>query len=899
MAKTVFLIDGHNLLYRAHFVLIKNPLINSKGMNTSVCHGVTLMIQKVLATHDPQWLAVAFDRAEPTFRKQEYDDYKKGRPPMPGEIQEQLPIVHDILDGYGIPVVEVAGYEADDVIGTITERMKAQDFKVVILTGDKDLLQLVDQHVTVHLLKVGVTEFETMHPPEVQQKYGVTPAQIVDLLALSGDAADNIPGVPGVGPKTAAKLIQQFGSIDLLLANLDAVKMDKVRQNIHQNQEDVRLGKYLATIKRDVPLELTVDQLQRSKVDVAKLRKLFTDLEFRSLLDKLTAVQSEQDFTTVLVQQQPELETLCADIQAAGMFAYDLETTAADPMQANLVGIALAYDRDRAFYIPVGHATADQQLSLATVQQYLGPLLLEPRLLKIGHNIKYDWIVSRRHGLELDGPIYDTMVFSYLYEPLRRQHNLDALSMDHLGYRKIPTVELIGKGASQITMAQVAIAKVANYACEDAVMTMRLYDFFQPQLDQAGYRYLYEEVEAPLIRVLVAMEMAGIKVDPEQLAELAGELRAKLSDLIEAIYAEAGEEFNINSPKQLNKILFDKLQYPTRGLKKTTHGWSTDEETLSKLIDPTRGYIQFPELLLDYRGFSKLLTTYLEALPRMINPRTGRIHTSFNQTITETGRLSSSDPNLQNIPARGEWGAKIRMAFIPDPPDWSIISADYSQIELRIMAHVSGDPTLKDLFSRGVDIHAGTAQEIFALQGREVTPDQRRMAKAINFGIMYGMNEYGLSQRLKISLEEAKTFIAKYFQRFPGIKTYIEQTCATAREQGYVATLLNRKRFLPEITSANRNIREAACRRAINMPIQGTAADLIKIAMNRIHDALTKNQFQTRMLLQVHDELVFESPPNEIDLVMNLIRFEMENALALDVPLKVEIKSGRSWADVH
>ncbi|MBN2055199.1 DNA polymerase I [bacterium] len=897
MAKKAYLIDGHNLLYRAHFVFIKRPLITTKGKNTSVLYGMAAMLRRVLKDFSPEYAAVVFDRPEPTFRKLEYQDYKKDRLPMPVEIQQQLPEVKELIDALGLTILEKPGFEADDVIGTASARLTTAGFDVVVFSGDKDLLQLVDDRTTVYVNKSGMTEFEIFNAAAVEAKYGVPPARIVDWLALCGDKVDNIPGVDKVGPKTATSLLQTFGTTEMLLERLNEVASESLRARISEARDDVELGKFLAAIKRDVPLEFEPADLRRRDPDTVVLRGMYQENEFRAFLVDLQEAATVEDRSYSVVASLDELDELVARIQRQKWVVFDLETTSVDPVRARLVGIALALEAKQAYYIPVGHREGIQ-LDMTEVRKRLAPVLADEGIGKIGHNIKYDWLVSERCGMPLRGVHFDTMVASYLLEPMRRQHNLDALSLDHLGVTKIPTVAIIGRKTGIDSMDFAPIETVAEYACEDADMTLRLYELFNSKLAERD-QYLFSEVEMPLIEVLKDMEKTGIRVREERLRDLSVELGTRVLQLQEDLYAEAGEEFNLNSPKQLNKILFEKLKYPTRGLRKTSHGWSTDEDSLHRLVRADLQYRQLPELLLEYRGLSKLLSTYIESLPRLINPVTRRIHTSYNQTVTDTGRLSSSDPNLQNIPIKGEWGPKIREAFVPGEDGWLLFSADYSQIELRIMAHVAGDEGLVELFRRGCDIHAATAGEVFGIAPEEVTPDHRRMAKTINFGIMYGMNEYGLSQRLGIDVPDARRYIDLYFERYPGVSRYIAETCEAARRDGFVTTILGRRRMLPDINDRRRNIREAACRRAINMPIQGSAADLIKLAMIAIHRRIARDGLATKLLLQVHDELVFETPPEEQEILKAMVHREMEGAMSLTVPLVVQSCFGASWREIH
>ncbi len=900
----LFLIDGSALAYRSYFAFIQNPLINSRGENTSAIYGFIRTLFKIFDEEKPDYIAVVFDTSEPTFRHKAYKAYKATREKMPDEMSEQLPILRQVIEALRIPIIEVPGYEADDILATLALKAKERGLQVFLVTSDKDLMQLVDSDIKIYNLRRRIDEAEILGPPEVEEKMGVPPEQIRDFLALVGDSSDNIPGVPKVGKKTAQSLLREYRSLDNLLDHLDEVASNSVRESLRQNTDQARVSQQLVTLDTNVPIDLDLDQLRLKEPDQQKTLELFTRLEFASLMDRI-AGETKIDTTHYhTVRDEPQLRALVDKLEQAGHFTFDLETTSQNPMMAEIVGFSFSCKEGEAFYVPVSappegadpyaHLTMQpKQGGEIDLREALGPILSDESLAKNAQNAKYDILVLSQYGIRVRGLRFDTMLASYLLNPTGRQHNLDLLALEHLNIKKIPTSELIGKGKKQISMRDVPLNLVARYACEDADVTERLRRLFEPRLKEAGLWELFQEVEIPLIPVLVHMEETGVALDRPYLEAMSRDMEQQLRALEETIYEMAGERFNINSTQQLARILFEKLKLPTG--RRTKTGYSTDAAVLEKLA---KDY-ELPRKLLEYREISKLKSTYVDALPRLINPRTGRVHTSYNQTVAATGRLSSSDPNLQNIPIRTEIGRQIRRAFIPGKPGWKILDADYSQIELRIMAHLSKDENLIRAFQNGEDVHRATAANVFGVPPEAVTPELRRRAKEINFGIMYGMGVYGLAQRLEITPEEAQTIIQEYFVKYPGVNDFIIRTLNEARQKGYVTTLLNRRRYLPEILSENRRVREFAERTAINTPIQGTAADMIKVAMIRIDRRLQEEKLQSKMIMQVHDELVFEAPEEELETLRALVAYEMANALKLDVPIKVDIGIGNNWLEAH
>ncbi|NUM76169.1 DNA polymerase I [candidate division KSB1 bacterium] len=898
-----FLIDGYALAYRSHFAFIKNPLTNSRGEATSAVFGFIRALLQLLDEQSPEYFAVVFDTPEPTFRHKAYAAYKATRQRMPEELIAQIPKIREFSAALGANLIEYPGYEADDVMGTLARQTAKQGVQVYFFTADKDLMQLVDEHTFIYYTGRN-NENQILGAPEVQEKFGVTPEQMVDYLALVGDNSDNVPGVPKVGEKTALELLKQFGSLEKILAHAGEVKRAQVRENLQKNREQALLSQKLVTIDTSVPLKLTLDELRYRGLDRQQAAALCRELEFNSLLSRFMESAQPTVAKYHLVNTPEAVRKLAEQLKKVEIFAFDTETTAADPLRAELVGMSFSWQEGEGFYVPVAPPLLDNDLSdfvleaadgkrELSLKKIFQPILEDANRKKCGQNTKYDQLVLQRYEVAIHGVVHDTMVASYVLNPSLRQHNLDALCVEHFNYRKIPTSELIGSGKKQKSMREAPVAEVAKYAAEDADFTFRLYQLFEKKLRATNLHELFDTIEMPLVDVLREMEWHGVGLDLPYLAKMSGELEGLLATLMADIYALAGEEFNINSPQQLAKILFDNLKLPRK--RRTKTGYSTDAdvlEELSKLHD-------LPKKIIEYRELAKLKSTYVDNLPQLVNPFTKRLHTSFNQTVAATGRLSSSDPNLQNIPIRTEIGRQIRKAFIAPQKGWQLLDADYSQIELRIMAHLSKDEAMIAAFRNDEDIHTATASRVFNVPMEEMTPEVRRRAKEINFGILYGMGAYGLSRRLGISVEEAQNFITNYFVQYPGVNEFIMGIIADAHKNGYVTTMLGRRRYLPDINSDNQRVREAAERTAINTPIQGTAADLIKIAMINIQRRLHKEKMQARMILQVHDELVFEAPHAEIEKLRELVVAEMGGAVRLDVPVKIDVGVGKNWLEAH
>ena len=881
---SLYLIDASSYVFRAYFA-ITGHLSNRRGLPTKAIYGFTNMVWKVLRERRPTYMALVFDAPGPTFRHEMYEAYKANRPEMPADLIPQLPYIKEIGQALGIPTLEIGGYEADDIIATLARRI---DHQVVIISGDKDFLQLVSDRVIIwDPMKDIIYDRKA-----VESRFGLSPEKLLDVMALTGDSSDNIPGVPGIGEKTAIKLIREFGSLEALLERVEEVSRPRLRKLLKAHAEAARISKELIRLKDNAPVSLDLSHYRLREPDWPRLRELFRELDFTRLLRELPPEKTISYDDYHLVTSEEELKDLVAQARGAAPLVVDLEATDKDPLRAEIVGVALCFSPPKAYYIPVGHKalTSPNQLSFETVKRHLAPLIEDEGVPVVGQNIKYDLILLRRQGIELRGLAGDTMVASYLLDPTRRAHNLDDLAQEYLGHKMISYRELVGKGGS---FADVGLEEAKIYACEDAHVTYLLHEKMWPLLKEHSLWPLFMEVEIPLIYVLAEMEIVGVKIDLVYLRELSREFERRLLELEERIYSLAGEAFNINSTRRLGSILFDKLGLPR--LKKTRKktGYSTDVEVLEELA----ALHELPRLILEYRTLAKLKSTYVDALPRMVNPLDGRLHTSFNQTVTATGRLSSSEPNLQNIPVRGEEGTKIRRAFVPEEGHL-LLSADYSQIDLRVLAHYSQDQTLVEAFARGEDIHARTAMEIFGVPREMVTSEMRRVAKTINFGIVYGMSPYGLAKELKIGRREAAAFIERYFERYPGVRDYMQQIVAEARERGYVATIFGRKRYLPDINSPNRAAREFAERTAINTPIQGSAADIIKLAMIEIHRSIKKEEMPAKMILQVHDELLFEIPEPQVEDVARRIVELMETVVKLRVPLKVNVSWGKSWAEL-
>lgn len=918
----LFLLDAYALIYRAYYAFIKNPRINSKGQNTSAVLGFCNTLHEVMAKERPTHLGVAFDPHGPTFRSEAFPEYKAQRDATPEDIHASVPIIKDILAAMNIPILEAAGFEADDVIGTLAQKSGKTGIKTYMLTPDKDYGQLVGDNVFIYRPRHG-GGYEVMDADAVCRKYDIaSPPQVVDLLALMGDSADNFPGCPGVGEKTAAKLIKQFGSVEQLLSRTGELK-GAVKKNVEAAVEDIRMSKFLATIRTDVPIELDMEKLKVTTPDETGLRKIFSELEFRTLSDKFLNKQAKQEknasqqqdlfgFSTdentneekkspksqlnsvkheyQLIEDEGKAREICDFLLTHKILSLDTETTSTNAIEAELVGMSFAVEPHKAFYVAI---PADREKAQRLVDIFK-PLYESPGILKVGQNIKYDLEVLANYGITLAGDMWDTMIAHYLIQPELR-HNMDYMAEVYLNYKTVHIEELIGpKGKNQRSMRSLPPAEVYEYACEDADITLQLKNALEPRLKEAGVEKLFHEIEMPLVRVLAAMEMNGVRIDTGSLAETSQELTRRMQELEKEIHALAGEEFNIASPKQVGDILFGKMQITEKPKKTKTGQYVTSEEVLQSL----RQKNPIVDKILQHRGLKKLLGTYVDALPKLINRKTGHIHTSFNQTITSTGRLSSSDPNLQNIPVRGEDGKEIRKAFIPDD-GCLFFSADYSQIELRVMAHLSGDENMARVFREGHDLHAATAATIYRKDIRDVTRDERTKSKRANFGIIYGITVFGLAERLDIERSEAKQLIDGFFETFPKVHDYMEHSKQVARAQGYAETVFHRRRYLPDINSRNAVVRNYAERNAINAPIQGSAADIIKVAMIRIHRRFGELGLKSKMILQVHDELNFSVFPEEKDTVEKIVIGEMQNAYQLSVPLIADCGWGANWLEAH
>lgn len=918
----LFLLDAYALIYRAYYAFIKNPRINSKGMNTSAVLGFCNTLHEVLAKEKPTYLGVAFDPHGPTFRSEAYAQYKAQREETPEDIRASVPVIKEVLKAMRIPVLEAEGFEADDVIGTLATKAGAEGIKTYMLTPDKDYGQLVGGNVVMYRPRHG-GGYETLDADGVCRKYGIErTAQVIDLLGLMGDAADNIPGCPGVGEKTAVKLLQQFGSIDSLLERTAELK-GALKKKVEENAEQIRFSKFLATIRTDVPVSLDLDALRVTDPDTAELRRIFAELEFKTLSDKflnksenfknnangqldlfaenptdgqvgaensILRALNDTPHTYKLVDNEEDMKKIRDFFLTKSFLSLDTETTSTNAIDAELVGLSFSAAENEAFYVPV---PADRQQAQNIVNIFK-PVYESPSILKIGQNIKYDLEVLMNYGVRLAGPMFDTMIAHYLLQPELR-HNMDYMAEVYLKYKTIHIDELIGpKGKGQKSMRDLPPEEVYEYAAEDADVTLKLKNILEPKLKEAGVWQLFSEVEMPLVQVLADMETGGVRIDTGSLKETSAMLTQRMAAIEKEIYRLAGEEFNIASPKQVGEILFGKMKIVEKPKKTKTGQYVTSEEVLQQL----KGKSEIVGKILEHRGLKKLLGTYVDALPKLVNPRTGHIHTSFNQTVTATGRLSSSDPNLQNIPVRGEDGKEIRKAFVPEE-GCLFFSADYSQIELRVMAHLSGDENMQEAFREGYDIHAATAAKIYHESMDTVTRDQRTKAKRANFGIIYGITVFGLAERLDISRTEATQLIDGYFATFPRVADYMEQAKQTAREKGYAETLLHRRRYLPDITSHNATVRGFAERNAINAPIQGTAADIIKIAMVRIHRRFRDEGLRSKMILQVHDELNFSVYPDEKERVEKIVLDEMQHAYPLSVPLVADCGWGQNWLEAH
>jgi DNA polymerase-1 len=884
----VYLIDGSSYIYRAFFAIAH--LSNSKGFPTNAIYVFTNMLLKILREKGAEYAAIAFDAPGPTFRHEAFGEYKANRPSMPEDLRVQIPHIKEIVSALRLTVLEKEGYEADDLIATLARKLEREGMETVIVSGDKDLMQLVSSRVSMY----DPMKDKTFQVPEVKERFGVSPDKVVEVMGLMGDTSDNIPGVPGIGPKIAGQLIEEFGSIEELLKKVDRVKNARVRASLDRHAEQARLSRELATLDSDAPLDWALDNLKIGEPDRKKLQEIFKEMEFSKLLKDFSLRPDHREDDYRLITEREEFEALVCNLRKAGTFALDLESTSIEPMRAEIVGLSFSFQPHQAFYLPVAHTYpgAPGQLPREGVLRTLRPLLEDPGLKKYGQNIKYDYILLANSDVRLQGIAGDNMIASYLLNPSKHRHSLEELSREYLDRQVITYSDVAGSGAKAIPFSQVSVEKACRYSGEDADLTLQLAQLLMPKIEAEGFADLFHQVELPLIEVLAAMEMNGVRLDLPLLEVMSREFEGKMDKISEEIFDLAGESFNINSPQQLGKILFERLKLP--GGKRTKTGYSTDVEVLNEL---SRDF-PLPAKVLEYRSLSKLKSTYVDALPQLVNPKTGRIHTSFNQSVTATGRLSSSDPNLQNIPIRSPEGRRIREAFIPEKGR-SILSADYSQIELRILAHLSGDSLLVETFQEDRDVHAATAAEIFHVSPDRVNPEMRRLAKVINFGIIYGMSAFGLAKELGIQPAVAQAYIANYFQKYHGVRDYIDRSLEAAREMGYVTTLMNRRRYLPDIKSQNRSVRQFAERIGINAPIQGTAADLIKAAMIRIHRRLMQEGRETKLTLQIHDELVFEVPEGELEEVRALVKEEMEGVMKLSVPLKVDIGVGKNWAEAH
>ena len=917
----LFLLDAYALIYRAYYAFIKNPRINSKGMNTSAIMGFVNTLNEILTKEQPTHIGVAFDHGK-TFRDEAFPSYKAQREETPEDIRASVPIIKQIIKAMHIPVLQVDGFEADDVIGTLATKAGKAGITTYMLTPDKDYGQLVSDNVFMFRPRHG-GGYETMGPSEVCEKYDLSStSQVIDLLALMGDSADNFPGCPGVGPKTAAKLIAEFGSIDKMLANSSKIK-GKLREKVESAVDDIRMSKFLATIRTDVPIDLNLDELKVEEPDFTQLTEIFTELEFKSLLDKFIKKPQQQpkvaNMQLDLFAENPTNDAVSAEFSsfeslkttpheyklidteedARKLFDFfitkqilclDTETTSINPIDAELVGLSFSVEEGKAFYV----AIPAERKKAERIVNIFKPLYESTKILKIGQNIKYDMEVLLNYGVRLAAPMFDTMLAHYVLQP-EQKHNMDILAETLLNYQTIHIDELIGpKGKSQKNMRDISPADICDYAAEDADITLRLYNVLKPRLKEADVEDLFYNIEMPLVPVLAEMEMNGVLLDTNALAETSKVFTDRMTQIEKNIYELAGHQFNIASPKQVGEVLFGEMKIVDKPKKTKTGQYVTSEEVLQQL----RSKAPIVDHILEHRGLKKLLGTYVDALPKLINPHTGHIHTSFNQAVTATGRLSSSDPNLQNIPVRGEDGKEIRKCFIPEP-GCLFFSADYSQIELRVMAHLSGDKNMIEAFREGYDIHAATAARIYKEDINEVTRDQRTKAKRANFGIIYGITVFGLAERLEISRDEAKQLIDGYFETFPQVHDYMEKAKQLAREHGYAETFFHRRRYLPDITSHNATVRNFAERNAINAPIQGSAADIIKIAMIRIYERFRREGIKSKMILQVHDELNFSVLPEEKEQVEKIVLEEMQNAYTLQVPLVADSGWGNNWLEAH
>lgn len=922
----LFLLDAYALIYRSYYAFIKSPRVNSKGLNTSAIFGFVNTLEEVLKKEDPSHIAVAFDPAGPTFRHEAYEHYKAQRQETPEDIKLAVPIIKEIIDAYNIKRIEVPFYEADDVIGTIAKQAEKEGVQVYMMTPDKDYGQLTSDNVFMYKPKFAGSGFDILDAKAIMEKYKLaSPLLMIDLLGLMGDASDNIPGCPGVGPKTAEKLISEYGTIENILEHTSEIK-GSLKTKLEENKEQIIFSKFLATIKTDVPIDFNKDDFCRKDVDAEKLEDIFTELEFRTLLNRVlrkdTKVSSPKkegstqgflfeefadevseeikysnlkqlsdiDHSYYLIENKEEMMDLKDKILKQKFCSFDTETTGVDPISSELVGMSFSFIENEAYYVAISPEFDEAKKQVEIFREFFE----NDKIVKIGQNIKYDIIVLKKYGIEVKGQLFDTMIAHYLINPELR-HNMDYMAETYLGYKTIHIDELIGpRGKNQLNMRQLEPKDICNYACEDADVTLKLKNILEKEIEKNGIASLLYDIELPLVYVLADMEYTGVKLDTKALKESSENLTKQMRNIEEEIHKLAGMEFNINSAKQVGEVLFDRLKIIDKPKKTKTGQYTTGEETLESL----KNTHPIVEKILEYRGLKKLLSTYIDALPQLINTRDEKVHTSYNQTITSTGRLSSSNPNLQNIPIRDEQGKEIRKAFIPDE-GYTFLSADYSQIELRIMAHLSQDSNMIDAFNSDQDIHAATAAKIYKIPLEQVTGDMRRKAKTANFGIIYGISVFGLAERLAIPRSEAKELIDGYFETYPKVKEYMDESIKIAQEKGYVETISGRKRFLPDINSRNATVRGYAERNAINAPIQGSAADIIKIAMNNIFARFEKENIQSKMILQVHDELNFNVLHDELPIVEKIVIEEMESAYQLTVDLKVDFGTGKNWLEAH
>jgi len=920
--KSLYLLDAYALIFRAYYAFIRNPRVNSKGLNTSAMFGFTNTLAEILNNKKPTHIAVAFDVSGPTFRNDDYPEYKANREETPDDIKLSIPYIKRIIKGYNIPIIEKEGFEADDVIGTIAKKAEKEGYEVFMVTPDKDFGQLVSEHIKI--LKPGRqgNKSEILGIEEVCEKFKVKrPDQVIDMLGLWGDSVDNIPGIPGVGEKTAQKLLAEYDNVDGIIEHADELK-GKMKEKVKEHAEQARLSKKLATIICDVPVEFKPDELELSEPNKDELHEVFSELEFRTLSERLLGEKIDvssgeqmdlfnsgngsespknSDQTSYsadsvdykLIETKDKRQTFIREMMKQKVVCFDTETTSVDANNAELVGMSFSWKEDEAYYVPLPEKTAATKFILKDFEAFF----ISDKITKVGHNLKYDITVLHWHGTDVKGPMFDTMLAHYLLQP-DMKHNMDELAETYLNYRPISIETLIGKkGKNQKSMRDIPVEEVAPYASEDADITLRLYELFNKEIGESkGLKKLFYDIEMPLMPVLARMESKGVNIDKDALQEISGELENEASELEKKIYEHAGESFNISSPKQLGVILFEKLEIDDKPKKTKSGQYSTNEETLTKLADRH----EIVECILEYRQVVKLKSTYVDALPLLINEKDHRIHTTYMQAVAATGRLSSQNPNLQNIPIRTERGRKVRKAFIPSSEDFTILAADYSQIELRLIAELSGDEGMLSAFKKGEDIHAATAAKVFDVKADEVSREMRSKAKVVNFGIIYGISAFGLSQRINVSRSEASELIKNYFKKYPGIKEYMDKSIEFAREHGYVETIMKRRRYLKDINSGNATVRGFAERNAINAPIQGSAADMIKIAMIKVDKVFSEKEYKSSMILQVHDELVFDAHKDEVEEIRPIIEKEMQNAIPeLGVPIKVDMDTGINWLEAH